>query len=69
MEKMPLHEKSFPSCLQGVNCWHDLDNTEFDCWPINSPNDFNMISCGGEYLYTYVCLARRLVTASLQLIF
>uniref|UniRef100_A0A671UZB6 Guanylate cyclase n=1 Tax=Sparus aurata TaxID=8175 RepID=A0A671UZB6_SPAAU len=47
MKKMPLHEKSFPSCLQGVNCWHDLDNTEFDCWPMNSPNDFNMISCGG----------------------
>uniref|UniRef100_A0A8C9WVH8 Guanylate cyclase n=1 Tax=Sander lucioperca TaxID=283035 RepID=A0A8C9WVH8_SANLU len=31
----------------GVNCWHDLDNTEYDCWPINSPNDYNMISCGG----------------------
>ncbi|XP_039667717.1 atrial natriuretic peptide receptor 2-like [Perca fluviatilis] len=30
-----------------VNCWHDLDNTEYDCWPINSPNDYNMISCGG----------------------
>uniref|UniRef100_A0A3Q3XHI7 Guanylate cyclase n=1 Tax=Mola mola TaxID=94237 RepID=A0A3Q3XHI7_MOLML len=27
--------------------WHDLDNTEYDCWPINSPNDYNMISCGG----------------------
>ncbi|XP_049444604.1 atrial natriuretic peptide receptor 2-like [Epinephelus fuscoguttatus] len=34
-------------CLQGVNCWHDLDNTEYDCWPISSPNDYNMISCGG----------------------
>ncbi|XP_028299793.1 atrial natriuretic peptide receptor 2-like [Gouania willdenowi] len=31
----------------GINCWHDLDNTEYDCWPISSPNDFNMISCGG----------------------
>ncbi|XP_034737783.1 atrial natriuretic peptide receptor 2-like [Etheostoma cragini] len=31
----------------GVNSWHDLDNTEYDCWPINSPNDYNMISCGG----------------------
>uniref|UniRef100_A0A4W6F9Z9 Guanylate cyclase n=1 Tax=Lates calcarifer TaxID=8187 RepID=A0A4W6F9Z9_LATCA len=30
-----------------INCWHDLDNTEYDCWPINSPNDYNMISCGG----------------------
>ncbi|XP_022617009.1 atrial natriuretic peptide receptor 2-like [Seriola dumerili] len=33
--------------LLGVNCWHDLDNTEYDCWPINNPNDYNMISCGG----------------------
>ncbi|XP_027146258.1 atrial natriuretic peptide receptor 2-like isoform X2 [Larimichthys crocea] len=33
--------------LLGVNCWHDLDNTEYDCWPMNSPNDYNMISCGG----------------------
>ncbi|XP_034035812.1 atrial natriuretic peptide receptor 2-like [Thalassophryne amazonica] len=33
--------------LLGVNCWHDLDNTEYDCWPINNPNDNNMISCGG----------------------
>ncbi|KAM8745641.1 atrial natriuretic peptide receptor 2-like isoform 2-T2 [Acanthopagrus schlegelii] len=43
-----LTAASFYLCvLLGVNCWHDLDNTEFDCWPINSPNDFNMISCGG----------------------
>uniref|UniRef100_A0A8C3AYQ9 Guanylate cyclase n=1 Tax=Cyclopterus lumpus TaxID=8103 RepID=A0A8C3AYQ9_CYCLU len=34
-------------CVLLVHCWHDLDNTEYDCWPINSPNDFNMISCGG----------------------
>ncbi|XP_061540159.1 LOW QUALITY PROTEIN: atrial natriuretic peptide receptor 2-like [Phycodurus eques] len=33
--------------LWGVHCWHDLDNTEYDCWPSNNPNDFNMISCGG----------------------
>ncbi|XP_060933783.1 atrial natriuretic peptide receptor 2-like isoform X2 [Limanda limanda] len=33
--------------LLGVNGWHDLDNTEYDCWPINSPNDYNMINCGG----------------------
>uniref|UniRef100_A0A3Q2ZJM6 Guanylate cyclase n=1 Tax=Hippocampus comes TaxID=109280 RepID=A0A3Q2ZJM6_HIPCM len=31
----------------GVHCWHDLDNTEYDCWPSNNPNDYNMISCGG----------------------
>ncbi|XP_028818664.1 atrial natriuretic peptide receptor 2-like [Denticeps clupeoides] len=30
-----------------VDCWHDLDNTEYDCWPISEPNDYNMISCGG----------------------
>ncbi|TRY96945.1 hypothetical protein DNTS_014289, partial [Danionella cerebrum] len=27
--------------------WHDLDNSEYDCWPIVEPNDYNMISCGG----------------------
>uniref|UniRef100_A0A8C1WBB4 Guanylate cyclase n=1 Tax=Cyprinus carpio TaxID=7962 RepID=A0A8C1WBB4_CYPCA len=27
--------------------WHDLDNTEYDCWPIAEPNDYNMINCGG----------------------
>ncbi|KAG7487760.1 hypothetical protein MATL_G00026820 [Megalops atlanticus] len=30
-----------------VDCWHDLDNTEYDCWPILQPNDYNMIDCGG----------------------
>uniref|UniRef100_A0A8C8JM73 Guanylate cyclase n=1 Tax=Oncorhynchus tshawytscha TaxID=74940 RepID=A0A8C8JM73_ONCTS len=30
-----------------VDCWHDLDNTEYDCWPLDSPNDYNMINCGG----------------------
>lgn len=38
------------SCSQAADCWHDLDNTEYDCWPINSPNDYNMISCGGGFL-------------------
>lgn len=52
---MPLHEKAF-ACLQGVNCWHDLDNTEYDCWPMNSPNDYNMISCGGKLLFFYLCV-------------
>uniref|UniRef100_A0A3P8UZ15 Guanylate cyclase n=1 Tax=Cynoglossus semilaevis TaxID=244447 RepID=A0A3P8UZ15_CYNSE len=31
-----------PSC-----CWHDLDNSEYDCWPLDRPNDQNMIDCGG----------------------
>ncbi|XP_061740024.1 atrial natriuretic peptide receptor 2-like [Nerophis ophidion] len=32
---------------KGEDCWHDLDNTEYDCWPSHNPNDYNMISCGG----------------------
>uniref|UniRef100_A0A8D3E022 Guanylate cyclase n=1 Tax=Scophthalmus maximus TaxID=52904 RepID=A0A8D3E022_SCOMX len=47
MKKKPFLQISFLSGLQGVNGWHDLDNTEYDCWPSNSPNDYNMISCGG----------------------
>ncbi|XP_063312620.1 atrial natriuretic peptide receptor 1-like [Pelobates fuscus] len=27
--------------------WHDLDNTEYDCWPLEKPDDVNMIDCGG----------------------
>ncbi|XP_061525702.1 atrial natriuretic peptide receptor 1-like [Phycodurus eques] len=37
-------------CVCGVppaSCWHDLDNSEYDCWPLEHPNDSNMISCGG----------------------
>ncbi|CAH2310435.1 atrial natriuretic peptide receptor 2-like, partial [Pelobates cultripes] len=30
-----------------VECWHDLDNTEFDCWPEELPNEQNMIDCMG----------------------
>ncbi|XP_053326331.1 atrial natriuretic peptide receptor 2-like [Spea bombifrons] len=30
-----------------VGCWHDLDNTEFDCWPEEQPNEQNMIDCMG----------------------
>ncbi|KAG5850059.1 atrial natriuretic peptide receptor 2-like [Anguilla rostrata] len=35
------------SLILAVDCWHDLDNTEYDCWPILQPNDYNMIDCGG----------------------
>ncbi|KAK5618329.1 hypothetical protein CRENBAI_019399 [Crenichthys baileyi] len=28
-------------------CWHDLDNREYDCWPLDRPNEYNMIDCGG----------------------
>jgi len=34
-----------------VDGWHDLDNTEYDCWPIVEPNDYNMISCGGKCVF------------------
>ncbi|XP_059841196.1 uncharacterized protein LOC132402335 [Hypanus sabinus] len=27
--------------------WHDLDNTEYDCWPMEQPDEHNMIDCGG----------------------
>eukprot|EP00062_Callorhinchus_milii_P020617 gi/632976478/ref/XP_007904816.1/ PREDICTED: atrial natriuretic peptide receptor 1-like [Callorhinchus milii] len=27
--------------------WHDLDNTEYDCWPLQNPHEYNMIDCGG----------------------
>ncbi|XP_028973623.2 atrial natriuretic peptide receptor 2 isoform X2 [Esox lucius] len=33
--------------VSSVACWHDLDNTEYDCWPLEKPNDQNMIDCGG----------------------
>ncbi|XP_071985286.1 atrial natriuretic peptide receptor 1-like [Engystomops pustulosus] len=29
------------------SAWHDLDNTEFDCWPNDQPNEQNMIDCMG----------------------
>ncbi|XP_077444926.1 atrial natriuretic peptide receptor 1 isoform X2 [Stigmatopora argus] len=45
------------SVMKGVFCfavfwvcassWHDLDNSEYDCWPLERPDDSNMISCGG----------------------
>ncbi|XP_056588336.1 atrial natriuretic peptide receptor 1 [Triplophysa dalaica] len=27
--------------------WHDLDNREYDCWPLDKPDELNMIDCGG----------------------
>ncbi|XP_048360348.1 atrial natriuretic peptide receptor 2-like [Sphaerodactylus townsendi] len=27
--------------------WHDLDNTDYDCWPLEKPDEFNMVDCGG----------------------
>ncbi|KAG7232193.1 hypothetical protein INR49_009452 [Caranx melampygus] len=34
-------------CVGPTSCWHDLDNSEYDCWPLDGPNDSNMIECGG----------------------
>ncbi|MFT7815189.1 atrial natriuretic peptide receptor 1-like [Arapaima gigas] len=33
--------------LRAATCWHDLDNSDFDCWPIEKPDEQNMIECGG----------------------
>ncbi|TRZ04018.1 hypothetical protein DNTS_031185 [Danionella cerebrum] len=30
-------------CVLG---WHDLDNSEYDCWPLDRPDEINMIDCG-----------------------
>ncbi|XP_043088469.1 atrial natriuretic peptide receptor 2 isoform X2 [Puntigrus tetrazona] len=34
----------FVVCVIG---WHDLDNSEYDCWPLDRPDELNMIDCGG----------------------
>ncbi|XP_078418016.1 atrial natriuretic peptide receptor 2-like [Cetorhinus maximus] len=33
--------------MEVAQCWHDLDNTEYDCWPMEHPNEYNMIDCAG----------------------
>ncbi|RXN08415.1 atrial natriuretic peptide receptor 1-like protein [Labeo rohita] len=33
----------FVACVFG---WHDLDNSEYDCWPLDKPDELNMIDCG-----------------------
>ncbi|KAM4611664.1 LOW QUALITY PROTEIN: atrial natriuretic peptide receptor 2 [Polymixia lowei] len=30
-----------------MTLWHDLDNSEYDCWPLDQPDEHNMIDCGG----------------------
>ncbi|KAM8900046.1 atrial natriuretic peptide receptor 1 isoform 2-T2 [Spinachia spinachia] len=34
-------------CAGVTFCWHDLDNSEYDCWPLEKPNEYNMMDCGG----------------------
>lgn len=36
--------------LSTATGWHDLDNSEYDCWPLEKPDEHNMIECGGEFL-------------------
>ncbi|NWR60231.1 ANPRA protein, partial [Bucorvus abyssinicus] len=30
-----------------VEGWHDLDNKDYDCWPLEKPDEYNMLNCGG----------------------
>ncbi|NWR37655.1 ANPRB protein, partial [Tachuris rubrigastra] len=30
-----------------VEGWHDLDNRDYDCWPLEKPDEYNMLDCGG----------------------
>uniref|UniRef100_A0A8D0G9H7 Guanylate cyclase n=1 Tax=Sphenodon punctatus TaxID=8508 RepID=A0A8D0G9H7_SPHPU len=30
-----------------VDGWHDLDNSDYDCWPLDKPDEYNMLDCGG----------------------
>ncbi|XP_057900507.1 atrial natriuretic peptide receptor 2-like [Melospiza georgiana] len=30
-----------------VQGWHDLDNKDYDCWPLEKPDEYNMLDCGG----------------------
>lgn len=32
-----------------VEGWHDLDNKDYDCWPLEKPDEYNMMDCGGEF--------------------
>nr|XP_020831893.1 atrial natriuretic peptide receptor 1-like [Phascolarctos cinereus] len=33
--------------IANTHGWHDLDNTNFDCWPLEKPDEMNMLDCGG----------------------
>lgn len=33
-----------------VEGWHDLDNKDYDCWPLEKPDEHNMLDCGGEWV-------------------
>ncbi|AWO97320.1 Guanylate cyclase [Scophthalmus maximus] len=45
-------------CIGPTCCWHDLDNSEYDCWPLDRPNEYNMIDCGGETSIHVLYLSR-----------
>ncbi|OPJ89209.1 atrial natriuretic peptide receptor 2 [Patagioenas fasciata monilis] len=35
------------SQVLSVEGWHDLDNKDYDCWPLEKPDEYNMLDCGG----------------------
>uniref|UniRef100_UPI00398F07BF atrial natriuretic peptide receptor 2-like n=1 Tax=Pristiophorus japonicus TaxID=55135 RepID=UPI00398F07BF len=35
------------SVFDVAQCWHDLDNTEYDCWHMQDPDEHNMMDCAG----------------------
>lgn len=47
---------SYPQLLlvAVVVAWHDLDNSEYDCWPLDKPDEWNMIDCGGAITFTHI---------------
>lgn len=47
-----LCDSSHDSVWQAVlvEGWHDLDNTDYDCWPLEKPDEYNMLDCGGKFL-------------------
>ncbi|NXS58981.1 ANPRB protein, partial [Brachypteracias leptosomus] len=41
-----IHMVSFMQVII-VEGWHDLDNKDYDCWPLEKPDEYNMLDCGG----------------------
>ncbi|XP_035166892.1 atrial natriuretic peptide receptor 1-like [Oxyura jamaicensis] len=48
IKTLALGLRSFLSLLvMLVGGWHDLDNKDYDCWPLEKPDEYNMLDCGG----------------------
>ncbi|GAB0205893.1 atrial natriuretic peptide receptor 2-like [Grus japonensis] len=43
--RIPIN--SMPGQVIFVEGWHDLDNKDYDCWPLEKPDEYNMLDCGG----------------------